>query len=64
MMANGNKDYARSHNNLLRGSDNNASKGDSEGEGHKGNHDSGYKDNSYKDVGNKSDNSSINDGKR
>ncbi len=44
MMANGAKDSARPHNNQLRGSDDDNSKGDKEDEGGKGNGDGGYGD--------------------
>ncbi len=44
MMANGNMDYAKPHNNQLRGSGKDASKGDKEGEGEcgKGDGNGGY----------------------
>jgi hypothetical protein len=58
MMANGNKDSGRLHNNQLRGSDDDNSKGDKEEEGSKGNGDGSYDD----DV-DKIDHGSGNDGK-
>jgi hypothetical protein len=43
-MANSTKDTARPHNNQLRGSDEDTSKGDKEDEGGKGDSDGGYGD--------------------
>jgi hypothetical protein len=56
MMANGTKDSARPHNNQLRGTDDNNSKGNKEDEGSKGNGDSGYSDNvNERDCGGSND---------